>query len=183
MKQGTNCAIILFMKIILQLYCKYNMETNKTLISIMNSMSKNKLVEKRKIFYQDLYGLYKHLVAGSWHYLNALHVLSNEKFCQNLPPLAGEEENPSVEELGNTLKQLSEILMNTADRITNEDLNIRKKKIRIYNGRTLDMSIWQYFLQHITHQTHHQGQISCVLDELGIEHEFGNVFPLIPDSV
>ncbi len=34
----------------------------------------------------------------------------------------------------------------------------------------------------MTHQIHHQGQLSQLFDELGIEHEFGTIFPLVPDS-
>ncbi len=37
-------------------------------------------------------------------------------------------------------------------------------------------------VRHITHQVHHQGQLSQLLDELRVEHEFGNIFPLLPDS-
>lgn len=145
----------------------------------MKSLTEEQLIEKRNLYHQNLYELYKHVIIGSWHYLNAIHFLSDKKFCRTLPPLLKEDEKPSVDELGNLLLQLSKILLDTANAITNDELEIKKEKIRIYNGRILDMTIWQYFLQHMTHQTHHQGQISLMMDEMGMEHEFGNVFPLL----
>jgi uncharacterized damage-inducible protein DinB len=68
--------------------------------------------------------------------------------------------------------------------ILNEnDFQIERKNNRIYNGRVIDIKIWEYMSQHIIHQTHHRGQLSQVLDELKIENDFGNMFPYIKDSI
>ena len=117
--------------------------------------------------------------------LDSLNILSEDKYCKKFSSFedAKRKMNTSVSEASKLLNQLDNNLIEIADKIEEDDLYIEKKQIKIYNGRVLDMTIWKYFLQYITHQIHHQGQLSKILDELKIEHEFGNIFPLIPDSL
>jgi uncharacterized damage-inducible protein DinB len=43
------------------------------------------------------------------------------------------------------------------------------------SGRTLNLSMGDVVLQIINHTAHHRGQLSQILDELGIEHDFGGI--------
>ena len=171
------------MKELLKQYAEYNAMTSKTLSELMLKVPQDKLMEKRNTYHQNLYNLYRHLIAGSWHYLNAVRYISEGRYSRELPDLPDESVEYTIEELNTVMLRLSEIFRETAVSISDEDLNTKKEKVEIYNGRIIDISVWQFFMQHITHQTHHQGQISIILDELDIEHEFGNIFPLIEDSV
>ena len=170
------------MKELLKQYAEYNLMTNRTLSDLMLKVPDEKLTEERNTYHKNLYSLFRHLVIGSWHYLNAVKYISDGRYCTDLPGLPDDSVIQPVDELNTLLIKLSDILMETIGSITEEDLKIKKEKLRIYNGRRIDITIWQFFLQHITHQIHHQGQISIILDELNIEHEFGNIFPLIKDS-
>jgi uncharacterized damage-inducible protein DinB len=69
------------------------------------------------------------------------------------------------------------------DKITDKLLKTIGKNIRIYDGRTIDLSVWEYLMQHIIHQTHHRGQLVQIFDEMKIESNIGNIFPFIRDSV
>ena len=149
----------------------------------MLTISYEELRKERNFFYKNLYLLYKHLISGSWHYLQAIDILSEKKYKLNLPRNIDDEIDVSIDELNLILMDLSDLLVALSKSIVNEDLEVEKEKIEIYNGRIIDIKIWQYFLQHITHQTHHQGQISMIFDELEIEHEFGNIFPLLEDAL
>ncbi len=170
------------MKELLRQYAEYNSAVNKTLSELMLKVPQEKLTEKRNTYHQDLYSLYRHVLSGSWHYMNAVRNISGGRYCTGLPELPDPAADQSIEELNTLLLKLSDILQKTVKSITEEDLHIRKEKLKIYNGRIIDITIWQFFLQYITHQIHHQGQISTILDELNIEHEFGNIFPLIKDA-
>jgi uncharacterized damage-inducible protein DinB len=58
------------------------------------------------------------------------------------------------------LSALSRTVVAVADEISRDDRYLVRRRVTIYNGRIVDISIWQFFLQHTTHQTHHQGQLS-----------------------
>lgn len=170
------------MKEIFKMYASYNLMTNKTIIKILSSLSKDILLEDRNFYYNSILELIKHITLGSWHYINAINNISDKKYSISIPGI--NEIKMSFENSdSNWLKYLPEldtVLLDLANNIEAEDFNT-KKVLKIYNGRTVEMTVWNYFLQHITHQIHHQGQMSKIFDELKIEHEFGNIFPLIPD--
>jgi uncharacterized damage-inducible protein DinB len=172
------------MKELLTLYAKYNYQTNQEIKKIISALDEETLSKDRKTYYGSIQGLVGHIILGSWHYLHAVNMLTGGKYCYNLPAL--EEVNNSLKtSKGESVKYLdvlAGIFMETSESITHEYLYTRKKGVRIYNGRIIDISVWEYFLQHMTHQVHHQGQLSQLLDELQVEHEFGNIFPLFPDS-
>jgi uncharacterized damage-inducible protein DinB len=108
--------------------------------------------------------------------------LSGGRYGANLPERLEYDEGLPVARTSAFLAILDRILTDLASAIGDTDLHTVGHNTTIYNGRALDISIWQYLFQHITHQIHHQGQLSILLDELGLDHEFGNVFPLIPDA-
>ena len=140
-------------KELLKLYAEYNHQTNTVLFEVLPQIPMGKLKRKRKNYHGSLYLLFRHLVIGSWHYLNAIHFISDNKYCADLPRLVESNESPSIGELCSIMLDLDNILIATVRDISEKDLFIEKKKIRIYNGRIVNMTIWQYFLQHITHQT------------------------------
>lgn len=172
------------MKELLKLYAEYNLETIGKIGEIIAALDEETLNRDRNTWYGSILKLVHHIISGSWHYLHAIRGLTDGKYCAGLPDLADLKESfrRSVPDTLRWMIFLAEKLAEVAGSITDHDLHVEKRNNRIYNGRTVDMSVWRFFLQTMTHQTHHQGQLSQLFDELKIEHEFGNIFPLIPDS-
>ena len=170
------------MRELLGLYAQYNLMVTNELARLLDKLPLKDLFVIHSTYHQSIHRLYHHMATGSWHYLNAIRNLSGGKYCTDLPPLLAYSDDLPVESISGFLSTLSGILADASASIAEEDLGIVGRGITIYNGRVIDISVWQFFLQHITHQTHHQGQLSILLDELGVEHEFGNIFPLIPDA-
>ena len=168
------------MKNLLVLYAQYNIATNNKICKILQQMPADELSAERKSYYGSIFGLANHLLAGTWNYLNAVHHLTGGVLCPDIEEI--ESSGKTVQEIIKYLTASDQLLLKVATEIPSEGLHLKKQKLRIYNGRAIDIQVWQYFLQHITHQVHHQGQMSQIFDELNIEHEFGNIFPLIPDS-
>ena len=173
------------MKELLMLYAKYNLETSKKIVEMISVLGEDDLTKDRNCYYGSIKELCKHLFSGSWHYINAIIQISEEKYRVDLPDLTAVmrlfEENHH--EAFQYYMNVSLLFMTLIEKIDKDDFFLEQKNMKIYNGRIVNMTIWNYFLQHITHQTHHQGQLSNILDELKLEHEFGNIFPFIPDSL
>ena len=170
------------MRELITLYARYNTAINDDLSVLMSKVNRDDLLAPRATHHASLHRLYHHLATGAWHYLTAANRLSGGTYCTEIPPLPPYSEDLDVNRISELLGDLGRILIELSGQITTEDLTAVRHGITIYNGRTLDITLWQFILQHITHQTHHQGQISILLDQLGLDHEFGNVFPLIPDA-
>jgi uncharacterized damage-inducible protein DinB len=114
--------------------------------------------------------------------MTAADKLTDHAYRVEIPRLPEHATGLEVDRISGLLGTLAGTLIDLVSQISDSDLSEVRRGVRIYNGRTVDITVWQFLLQHITHQTHHQGQISILLDELGVEHEFGNVFPLVPET-
>ncbi len=166
---------------ILRLYTKYNRDTNNEIIKLLSNLSEDELNRERNIYYKSINSLFNHLVIAEWYYLNAMFYIAGRDYSASRKTLQRIEN--SFSESSTIMQELDEGLIGFISEVTEDELKLEKKNLKIYNGRTVDMSVWEYITQHITHQLHHKGQLSQVLDELKIEHEFGNIFPYVRDSV
>jgi uncharacterized damage-inducible protein DinB len=174
-----------YMKNILMLYAKYNKDTNNQIIQLLSTLSDEELKRERKMYYKSISNLFNHLVIGEWYYLNAVLFISGGNYCAD-----SEERSKTFQRIETSFTEAVTIMQGLNDRliefinkVTEDELKLQKKNMTIYNGRVVDISIWEYITQHITHQLHHKGQLSQVFDELEIEHEFGNIFPYVLDSI
>lgn len=171
------------MKSFLELYAKYNKETNNEIMRLLSGLSGHDLYCERKMYYKSLNNLFSHIVIAEWYYLNAVKSIAKMNYPseQERQELFMRIEN-SYMDASAILKELDEELVNVINDLSDEQLKLERKNNRIYNGRKVDITIWEYMSQHIIHQTHHRGQISLILDEIGVENDFGNMFPYIKDS-
>lgn len=172
------------MKNILILYAEYNKVTNSKIIKILSEISEEELKRSRNTFYKSINGLFNHLVIAQWYYLSSMTYITGSMFNKNLQDRINifKKIESSLTDASEVLKELDEGLIDFVKNVTENDLILERKNTKIYNGRIIDISVWQYMTQHITHQIHHQGQLSQILDEMNIEHEFGSIFPFISES-
>lgn len=172
------------MKNILLLYAKYNKDTNSEIIKLLSGLSDDELNCERKMYYKSISNLFNHLVIGGWYYLYAVRSIAGMSY-----PIEDERQEifkrieVSFIEASKIMQDLDERLIEVIEKLTIEELKLERKNNRIYNGRVVDITIWEYITQHIIHQTHHRGQISYALDELNVSNDFGNIFPYIKDSI
>lgn len=169
------------MKNILMLYARYNRDMNNEIIKLLSSLSEDELKRERNMHYKSISNLFNHLVIAEWYYLNAMLYISGGNYSTNRETIQRIE--TSFAESSAIMKELDEGLVDFINKVTEDELKLERKNVKIYNGRVVDISVWEYITQHITHQLHHKGQLSQVLDELNIEHEFGNIFTYVRDSI
>jgi uncharacterized damage-inducible protein DinB len=51
-----------------------------------------------------------------------------------------------------------------------------KKKRTLRNGKIVLVSISDLMTQYMVHTSHHRGQLSQLLDELGVDHDIGSTW-------
>jgi uncharacterized damage-inducible protein DinB len=67
-------------------------------------------------------------------------------------------------------------LLEFSEQLDEKDVTYPKTKRTMRNGRTFLLSISDLMTQYMVHTAHHRGQLSQILDELGIEHDIGSTF-------
>jgi uncharacterized damage-inducible protein DinB len=172
------------MKNIIMLYATYNLDMDDEIIRLLSGFSDDELNRERNIFCTTITGLFNHLVRAGWHYQAAIRNISEGKYCRYL----GENSTTvrrieaSFSEAAAIMRELDEGFVEFSSQVSEDDLDLKINRLKIYNGRTVTVSIWEIITQHMTHQIHHRGQLSQVLDELKIEHDIGNIWPYVLDS-
>jgi uncharacterized damage-inducible protein DinB len=172
------------MKNILELYAKYSKDTDNEIIRLLSAFSEEELKQERKMYVKSLYNLFVHLARAEWYYQSAINKITDGKYFKALQDRESflMQIETSFAEAVKAMQKLDSDLVEFADIIPEEDFNLSIAKLTIYNGRNVEVSIWEIITQLMTHQIHHRGQIAQVLDELGIENDFGGVWPFIKDS-
>ena len=163
---------------IIKMYVKYNKETNLNLSKILSKFEMSELFKERKTYYKSIGGLYLHLIYVSKFLQNMIRKNWNNKYFINKYTEDSYKINPQTfEEASELLQHYDNNLMEFSEKISDEDLYNPKANI-ILRKKTVNVAIWEIFMQYIIHQTHHRGQISQILDELEIEHDIGNIWYL-----
>jgi uncharacterized damage-inducible protein DinB len=159
---------------------KYNREANKKVIEVLEVLSEEDRMCDRKSFYKSLHGLLDHIVVSSL-YLQKLIKSS----CPLLSGLEGNYLNyklergkinfPDFSELKAALEAIDAGFEEMLNSINDEDLNKVVKLTR--PDITIEYTLGVFILQYANHGIHHRGQISQILDEMGIENNFANLYP------
>ena len=163
---------------------RYNAKANETLYGLLAAMGDGEFDKRRGSYFGSIKGILSHVITGDINWLRRfrgnfadLEILSN-------PRLAPAGHDWTVYEFA-SLRDLAR------DRVIVDG---------IYSGFTAmaDLSrfsevlaytdshgnprryVFREILDHVfNHQTHHRGQASQILDELGIEHDFSNILSVL----
>jgi len=171
------------MKEIMQLYVEYNRKTNRTLQELILQLPTEEIMKERKTYYKSIGGLVMHLIYSCRYMMSLIRKHWDNQF------LVDEITADDYEVVANSPQEAFELL-EKFDRLMGEFIDQTEealfkspqKSILIMGKAEAGISIWNIFMQYIVHQTHHRGQISQLLDELGVEHDIGNVWPLYLDQ-
>lgn len=168
------------MKEMIKMYAKYNKQTNLNLNKMLSKFEMSELFKERKTYYKSIGGLYLHLIYTSRYLQNMIRNNWNNKYFVNKYTEDSYKIDPQTfEEASELLEQYDKNLIEFSEKITDKDLFKPTANITLYNKKRVSVTIWKIVMQYIIHQTHHRGQISQILDELNIEHDIGNIWPLI----
>ena len=163
----------------IKMYAKYNKVTNLNLDKILSKFEMSELFKERKTYYKSIGGLYLHLIYTSKYLQNMIRNNWNNKYFVTKYTEDSYKINPQTfKDASDLLNKYDNSLIEFSEKIADKDLFSPNSDIKLYNKKTVSVTIWEIIMQYIIHQTHHRGQISQMLDELDIEHDIGNIWPL-----
>jgi uncharacterized damage-inducible protein DinB len=170
------------MKDILLIDAKYSREANKTVLAILDKLSNEDREKERGSYYGSLSGLVRHVLGGTTFFLGMFKTAlpGNAAALKALAPVEGvsmPEGQLSPEQwksLGAVFEAADEALVNFIATLSEEDFKA-PVKVKWYGGNPDAAPLYFMLRQLIAHGTHHRGQISQILDELKIDHDYSGI--------
>jgi len=159
---------------------KYNQSANKQVIKILAELDEADRILDRKSYFKSLQGLLEHIAGAE---------LSLQKIIKaSCPEISGlihkylEYTSEQVKtsftdfsELKVAIETLDSAFLEMVGSLTDEDL---KKTVSFIRPQfKLEYQLGVFIIQYANHGTHHRGQISQILDEMGIDNNFSSIAP------
>lgn len=168
------------MKDLLLMYAKYTQRANASVIALLDGLSEEARNENRKSYYKSLSGLAGHTfgVAPFFHGLLRTAVPAASSALKATEGLKAPKGDSLNAEQWSELKKISTVAdQATVDFIAGlaESDFVTPVKVTWFGGNPDAVPLHYLLSTVITHDIHHRGQISQILDEMGIEHYFSGL--------
>jgi uncharacterized damage-inducible protein DinB len=157
---------------------KCNMEINRTMISIMKGSDKNSYNSQTNGYYKSIGEILDHYYIADIIWLSTFkQVRESSIFTKQIflkIPQWGERQFRDIETFSKGRYDLDLMIIDYMNEISGNDL--QKEIFRITKtGEKITRLFWKALIHMFNHDTHHRGQISQILDELGIDNDYSNM--------
>ena len=168
------------MKDLLLMYAKFTQRANASVFALLDGLSEEARNENRKSYYKSLSGLACHAFGATPFFHNLLRTAVPAaapalKASEGLKAPRGDSLN--AEQWVELKKVAAAADQATVDFVTNlaESDFATPIKVAWFKGNPDAVPLHYLLSTTVLHATHHRGQISQILDEMGIEHNFSNL--------
>jgi uncharacterized damage-inducible protein DinB len=169
------------MKTIFQSFAKYNGSVNQSLLELLAPLTKEQIMMKTKAYYPSIFETMLHNLIADLNWLRRYrNVFKENKAFTNGKVLSLEEKNLREEfesdyrRLFLYRKQADDVIIQFAHELDENKLH-SVIKYKTYKGEDVEKELWKTLLHWFNHQTHHRGQVSVLLDLIGIDHDYSSM--------
>ena len=163
-------------------FAKHNEEANKTIAGILGKLSNDDREKDRKSYYKSLSGLFVHNIGGTAYFLSLFKaaVPDNANAQKALEPLAKMEElkgkltEAQWKKAVALCKIADKALVDFIGALSDKDFEA-PVKVAWYKGKPPSVPLWFMLEQLTSHNIHHRGQISQILDSLKIDNDYSGI--------
>jgi len=173
------------MKKIFQALAKYNGSVNQSIIELIEPLGKEKVMMETKAYYPSIFKTLLHNFITDLNWLRRLRdALKENKALSNskLVSLEGESLKKEFEsdytKLYQYRKQADDLIRQFIDEVDENRLS-SVVKYKNYKREDVEQELWKPLLHWLNHQTHHRGQISVLLDMIGIDNDYSSMLTRI----
>jgi uncharacterized damage-inducible protein DinB len=173
------------MKDILKAFGRYNQGVNGTLLGLLETLGREKLMMETKAYYPSVFETLLHIFIADLNWLRRYKDVFTESTALRKSGLLLLEEKGLRKELESDYSKLFRY-RREADELINQflseldesklDTMIRYKN---YRGVEIEKESWKTLFHWLNHQTHHRGQISVLLDMMGVENDYSSMMAQI----
>ncbi len=167
------------MKETLLMYARHTKQTNASAMALVDGLSHEARGEDRKSYYKSLAGLAIHIFDSTLYF----HGLCRDSFPAAATALAattslaapeGELTEAQWKKLKADLALADQAFVDLVLTLGEAEIS-HPIKLDWYDGKPPAVPFYVIAHQLFEHDTHHRGQISQILDEMGVEHDFSGI--------
>ena len=169
------------MKNIFQGFARYNRSVNQSLLELLQPLRKEQIMMETKAYYPSIFETLLHILISDLIWLKRYKGIFESNEALGRSKLLILEEKGLREEFKSDYTKLFQYRKQVDDLITQfvNELNEYQMNSAIryknYKGEEVEKELWKPLLHWFNHQTHHRGQISALLDMVGVDHDFSSM--------
>lgn len=167
------------MQKLLRMYARYNQQADQQVVQLLDKLSLEELNQDRKSYYKSLAALVTHITGANLYFQGMFRqALPANSALQGTASLQMPE-GDSLDAAGwsavkDSTVQADQALVDLIEHIEDKDLHAQVA-VEWYGGKPATVPVHYLFNIAIIHGVHHRGQISQILDELGMDNDFSGI--------
>ena len=169
------------MKTLFQGFARYNSSVNQSVLELITPLKKDEIMKETKAYYPSIFATMLHILITDLNWLRRYRDALKENRALNSSGLLSLEEKDLKKEFESDYTKLFQYRKAVDELILQfvQDLDANRLgsilKYRNFKGEETQKELWKTILHWFNHQTHHRGQISVLLDLLGVDHDFSTL--------
>lgn len=168
------------MQEMLLMYARYSRRANESVLALLDALSAEERNENRGSYYKSLSGLMSHVLGGTpyFHAMFRSALPAKAKALEATEGLSipeGERLSEAEwEELKRAARIADQATIDFVSSLSDADLGC-PIPLDWYGGKPASVPLHFLLNQLYAHGIHHRGQISQILDSMGVEHDFSGI--------
>lgn len=170
-------------KKIMNMMALYNKNANLNLIEILKNVKEEDIKKDTGAYFKSIYGIFVHIIQCDMYFFNMYRKYSNKKTILNEELLTYLNDdftfNKDIEKDFQTLIDIRTKLDDVIIAIINsiDDFNITGKVM--LPDLEVKKSRYHLIMHELNHNTHHRGEISVLLDQMGYKNDYSNLLTIV----
>ena len=173
------------MKTIFQALATYNSSVNQSITQLLEPLGREKVMMETKAYFPSIFETMIHIFISDLNWFRRYKDVFKDSNTLGSSRLTSLEEKSLRKELESDYKKLfqyrkeaDEVILQFTHEMDDKNLAsvIRYKS---YKGEDVEKELWKTILHWFNHHAHHRGQISVLLDMLGVENDFSSLMTRI----
>ncbi len=169
----------------LRLMATYNSVMNARLIALITPLSNEALLESRGAFFGSVLGTLNHLIVADLMWLNRFRPQPYGQVLMPLdalpkPKILADLLYPTLAELAPVRAELDALYIRFIDQLSDGDI-ASPLSYQSATGGAFTKTVGLLLSHVFNHQTHHRGQITTLLSQMGLNIGVTDLAPLVPN--
>jgi uncharacterized damage-inducible protein DinB len=163
----------------LRMYARYSQGADAALVALYDGLSLEARNADKGAYYGCLHGVMGHVLGGTLYFHSLFRASHPRAFepSERISGLSSSEEaldSAGWEKMKRGLAEADRATLDLAESLDEKGFSL-PIKLDWYGGKPAEVPLRFLFNQLIVHGIHHRGQISQILDEMKVEHDFSGI--------